>query len=215
MMKIYLIILFLLMQFSVFAQLKSLTYEQSQDISFVEQYTNNTEIDSYISKDGITIGVGDTLIIGKALIDRENYMYDDVFSYIVIGNTKGTRTKEFRSLPHNYSGDKVVVKSLFVVHKKYTGYKLFPKRKKMPLSVNIFVKDLKSNRSLFSYSRKTILDIEEAFSSGEIVNSNALPLRKEAIRILKEKKDLMDLGFITKEEYEILKEKLSPVILQK
>ncbi len=203
------------MQFSVFAQLKSLTYEQSQDISFVEQYTNNTEIDSYISKDGITIGVGDTLIIGKALIDRENYMYDDVFSYIVIGNTKGTRTKEFRSLPHNYSGDKVVVKSLFVVHKKYTGYKLFPKRKKMPLSVNIFVKDLKSNRSLFSYSRKTILDIEEAFSSGEIVNSNALPLRKEAIRILKEKKDLMDLGFITKEEYEILKEKLSPVILQK
>ncbi|MAU36268.1 MAG: hypothetical protein CMD14_02715 [Flavobacteriales bacterium] len=214
-MKIYLIILFLLMQFSVFAQLKSLTYEQSQDISFVEQYTNNTEIDSYISKDGITIGVGDTLIIGKALIDRENYMYDDVFSYIVIGNTKGTRTKEFRSLPHNYSGDKVVVKSLFVVHKKYTGYKLFPKRKKMPLSVNIFVKDLKSNRSLFSYSRKTILDIEEAFSSGEIVNSNALPLRKEAIRILKEKKDLMDLGFITKEEYEILKEKLSPVILQK
>ena len=203
------------MQFSVFAQLKSLTYEQSQDISFVEQYTNNTEIDSYISKDGITIGVGDTLIIGKALIDRENYMYDDVFSYIVIGNTKGTRTKEFRSLPHNYSGDKVVVKSLFVVHKKYTGYKLFPKRKKMPLSVNIFVKDLKSNRSLFSYSRKTILDIEEAFSSGEIVNSNALPSRKEAIRILKEKKDLMDLGFITKEEYEILKEKLSPVILQK
>ena len=214
MMKIYLVILFLLMQFSVFAQLKSLTYEQSQDISFVEQYTNNTEIDSYISKDGITIGVGDTLIIGKALIDRENYMYDDVFSYIVIGNTKGTRTKEFRSLPHNYSGDKVVVKSLFVVHKKYTGYKLFPKRKKMPLSVNIFVKDLKSNRSLFSYSRKTILDIEEAFSSGEIVNSNALPLRKEAIRILKEKKDLMDLGFITKEEYEILKEKFLPVILQ-
>ena len=85
----------------------------------------------------------------------------------------------------------------------------------MPLSVNIFVKDLKSNRSLFSYSRKTILDIEEAFSSGEIVNSNALPSRKEAIRILKEKKDLMDLGFITKEEYEILKEKFLPVILQK
>ena len=202
------------MQFSVFAQLKTLTYEQSKDISFVEQYTNNTEIDSYISKDGITISDGDTLIIGRALIDREKYLYDDVFSYIVIGNTKGTRTKEFRSLPHNYSGTKVVVKSLFVVHKKYTGYKLFPNRKKMPLSVNIFVKDLKSNRSLFTYSRKTILDIEEAFSSGEVVNCNALPSRKEAIRILKEKKDLMDLGFVTKEEYEILKEKLSPVILQ-
>ena len=92
---------------------------------------SNTEIDSYISKDGITIRDGDTLIIGKALIDREKYLYDDVFSYIVIGNTKGTRTKEFRSLPHNYSGSKVVVKSLFVVHKKYTGYKLFPNRKKM------------------------------------------------------------------------------------
>ena len=87
------------MQFSVFAQLKSLTYEQSQDISFVEQYTNNTEIDSYISKDGITIGVGDTLIIGKALIDRENYLYDDVFRILLLEILKEQEQKNLDRFP--------------------------------------------------------------------------------------------------------------------
>ena len=203
------------MSCAALAQVSSLTYNQSQDITFVVHYKNNTLIDSYITKDGLIISLGDTLTIGKAVNERAKYLYDDVFSHIVIGNSRGTRTKEFRPLPHDYSGDKVIVKSLFVTHKRYTGYKLWPNRKKMPLSVNIFVKDLKTNRNILSYSRKTILDIEDALSSGEIINYNALPSRDEAISKLKESKDLMDLGFISQEEYEKLRKKLTPIILEK
>ena len=84
----------------------------------------------------------------------------------------------------------------------------------MPLSVNIFVKKLKGQSSLFSYSRKTILNIENALSSGEIFNKNAPLSREDAIKKLKESKDLMDLDFISKEEYEELRKKLSPIILE-
>ncbi len=127
----------------VFGQQKDLTYDHTQDVKFVEQYKNNTVIDSYTTKDGLIIKIGDTLIIGNAIIKkkkRKKYLFNDVFSYIVIGKTKGTTNKEFKYLPHNYSGNKVIVKSLFVTHEKFTGYKLLPNRKEMPLYVSLFVR---------------------------------------------------------------------------
>ena len=198
------------------AQKEHLTYDQTINIKFVKQYKNNTLIDSYITKDGLTIRVGDTLTIGNAVIDRKKYIFHDVFSHIVIGKTKGATNKEFRYLPHNYSGSKVIVKSLFVTHEKYSGYKLWPNRKEMPLYVSIFVIEAQSGISkIFSHSRKTILDIEKALFSAEIINYNAPLSKEEAIRKLKESKDLMELDFLSKEEYEKLKEKLTPIILEK
>ena len=92
---------------------------------------------------------------------------------------------------------------------------MWPNRRKTPLCVNVFVKNLKGTSSVFSYSRKTILDIERAFSLGEIVNHNPPLSKEEAIKKLKESKDLMELDFLSKEEYEKLREKLTPIILEK
>ena len=61
------------------AQKENITYDQTQDIKFVKQYKNNTLIDSYTTKDGLTIRVGDTLTIGNAVIERKKYMFNDVF----------------------------------------------------------------------------------------------------------------------------------------
>ena len=169
------VILALCLPLFTFAQKESLTYDQTNDIKFAEQYKNNTAIDSYTTKDGLIISTGDTLTIGNAVIERKKYMYHDVFSHIVIGETQGTTNKELRYLPHNYSGNKVIVKSLFVTHEKFTGYKLFSNRKEMPLYVSIFVTEYKSGISkIFSHSRLTILDIEKALSSSEIINYNAV-----------------------------------------
>ena len=173
------IILALFLPLFTLAQKENLTYDQTQDIKFTVQYKNNTVIDSYTTKDGFTIRVGDTLTIGNAVIERKKYMFNDVFSHIVAGKNKGTTNKEFRPLPHNYSGSKVIVKSLFVTHEKFTDYKLWPNRKEMPLYVSVFVKDSRKGFSkILSYSRKTVLDIEKALSSAEILNPNA-PLSKE------------------------------------
>ena len=193
---------------------KNLTYDQTHDIQFAKQYKNNTLIDSYTTKDGLTISVGDTLTIGNAVIERKKYMFNDVFTYIVAGKAKRTTNKEFTHLPHNHSGSKVIVKSLFVTHKKVTGYKLWPNSKKMPLYVSVFVKSpTKGLLKILSQSRKTIVDIEKALSSGEIINYNASLSKEDAIKKLKESKDLMELDLLSKEEYENLKEKLIPIIL--
>ena len=210
--KSYLFIVVFFIPFFVFSQQEYITYDQTQNIKFAEQVKDNTEITSYITRDGLKISIGDTLIIGKAVISRNKYLYNDVFSYIVVGKTKGIKHKEFKSLPHNYSGSKVIIKSIFLTHEKINTFKIWPNRKKMPLSVNMFVKNLKGQSSLFSYSRKTILNIEKALSSGEIFNKNAPLSREDAIKKLKESKDLMELDFISKEEYEELRKKLSPII---
>ena len=205
----------------------NLTYDQTNDIKLVQQYKNNTEIDSYTTKDGLTISIGDTLTIGNAVINRKRYMFHDVFSHIVIGENKVVTNKELRYLPHNYSGSKVVVKSLFVTHEKFTGYKLLPNRKEMPLYVSLFVREYESGISkIFSHSRKTILDIEKALSSGEIINYNT-PLSKDQkrnkledleevnIRKVDGKYDLLlklgklkESGILTEEEFQEEKKKI-------
>ena len=209
-------VFFLLLPLITLAQQESLTYNQTQDIKFVEQYKNNTIIYSYTTKDGLIVSIGDTLTLGNAVIKRKKYMFHDVFSQIVIGRTKGLSKKEYRLLPHKYSGSKVIVKSLFVTHESFTGYKLWPNRKQMPLYVSVFVEGYQDGLSkIFSHSRKTILNIEKALLLGEIINYNAPLSKEEAIRKLKENKDLMELDFLSKEEYQKLKEKLTPIILDK
>ena len=61
-------------------------------------------------------------------------------------------------------------------------------------------------------SKRTVIDLEASLENGEIINPNARMTKEEAIAKLKESKDLMDLGFLSKEEYERLKKKLSPII---
>jgi len=203
-----------------FAQKKNLTYNQTNDIQFCKQYKNNTTIDSYTTKDGLTISIGDTLTIGDPAIERKEYMLSDVFTHIVAGKTGRTTNEKTKHLPHNYSGSKVIVKSLFVTHEKFTGYKLWPNRKKMPLYVSVFVKNTKVKLNLvkklskmLSHSRKTIIDIEKALSSGEILNPNAPLSKEEAIKKLKQSKDLMELDLLSKEEYKEIEERLIPIIL--
>tara|TARA_B100001758_G_scaffold237747_1_gene240130 strand:- start:572 stop:1231 length:660 start_codon:yes stop_codon:yes gene_type:complete len=213
------VIFFLCLPLYIFSQNSHLTYDQANDVNIVKQYKNNTEINSYLTKDGLTIKVGDTLTIGNAVIERKKYMFGDVFSHIVVGKAKGVN-KEFTYLPYNYSGDKVVVKSIFVTHKKETGYVLWTQRNHNPLYVSVFVKNPKSELTsakefskLLSHSRKTIIDIDKALASKEIINPNALLSKEEAIYKLKESKDLMELDLLSKEEYEKLKERLTPIIL--
>ena len=215
------LLLTLFLPLFAFAQPKSLTYNQTQDVNFVEQYKNNTIIDSYTTKDGVIIKIGDTLSIGKAMIKREKYLFNDVFSHIVVGKNKGAINKDTRYLPHNYSGNKVIVKSLFVTHEKFTGYKLRPKRKQMPLYVSAFVIENESGISkIFSHSRKTILDIEKAFSSGEIVSHNAQLSKVQKINklvglegagkydLLLKLGKLKESGILTEEEFQKEKNKI-------
>ena len=201
MIKIIIFILFL--PFFCFAQKEALSYIQTNDIDIVKQYKNNNSIDSYITKSNLTINIGDTLTIGSALIKRKEYLFTDIFTYIVSGKTNGSSKEENIHLPHNYSGSKVVVKSIFVTHERYTGYKLWPKRNEMPLYISIFVRSPQKGFSkMLGYSRMTILDIEKALSSAEIINHNVLLSKRKNENIIIDPKQLN----ITKDyrKYDIL-----------
>ena len=87
----------------------------------------------------------------------------------------------------------------------------------MPLYVSVYVKSANKGDKFTSYfgdSKKTILNIENALIDMEVVNPNAPITREEAIKKLKESKDLMELDMMSKEEYESLRKKLTPIIKQ-
>ena len=149
-------------------------------------------------------------------------MLDDKFKHIVVGKTKGVTGKEFKHLPHGYSGTKGIVQQIFVKHEKYKGYNPLKNRKELPLYVCVFIKNpntaslnsLKGLTDALSINRKTIINFDKALASGEIVNPNKPMSREEAIKKLKESQDLMQLGLISKQEYEKLKDELTQIILQ-
>jgi hypothetical protein len=58
-------------------------------------------------------------------------------------------------------------------------------------------------------------DLLGVLKNGEIINPNRGLTRKEAISKLKESKDLLDLEMITKEEYNLIKKELTPIILKR
>ncbi|MBT4738569.1 MAG: hypothetical protein HOO15_05060, partial [Flavobacteriales bacterium] len=62
------------------------------------------------------------------------------------------------------------------------------------------------------YPRITIIDLEEAFNIGEIINPNPSLTRPEAIRKLKESKDLFEIDMLSEEEYNQIRNKLTPII---
>jgi len=194
-----------------------LTYKQANDIEFSKQYKNNTKFDSYITKYDVKIQIGDTLTIGNAVIKRKSQKYKvgDIFENIFIGNIGGRDMQNYEHLPYDYSGNKVIIHSIYVNHKMYTGYNPFKNRKETPLFVCLFVKPIKDGSiisTILTYPRMTIFNLEESLESEEIVNSNPLLTKSEAIRILKESKDLMELDMLSEEEYLKLKSKLTPII---
>ena len=205
--------------FSSGTSYESLTYEQANDLKFAKQYKNNTKFDSYLTKDDVKIKIGDTLTIGNAFIEGINkkYVPSDVFVNIYIGDIKGRDIENYNHLPYDQSGNKVIVYSIYVKHEKYTGYNPLKNNKETPLYIVLFVKPVKDGivSSILGYPRITILDLEEAFNTGEIINPNPPLTRSEAIIKLKESKDLFDLDLLSEEEYNQIKNKLTPFINNK
>ena len=217
-----LIITLLLLPIFAFSQDLNLTYDQAHNIEFFSKIKNYTKLSSYTTKYGNVIKIGDTLVLGKAKKNKEKYIFDDKYSYVVKDKRRGNNHDDYEFLPHYFSGDKVVVQSIFSTHATSDEYKLWNSRKSQPLYISLYVKNPSKGSGSGSFlstiansSFRTIIDIDKALEYEEIINSNRPLSRSEAIIKLKEQKDLFDLGLISEKEYLELKEKLSPIILKK
>lgn len=200
--------------------LPKLTYQETQDIKTFIDIKNNTSLLEYITANGNSIKPGDTLIIGKPtnaetstfsqgnrrLKSRESKK----FEYIQLGKSKGLSNMiaSFDSegpamAGINFSGEKVLVNEISVYHQG---------SKKKPLNVIIILGEI--NGRAFGFNKYlTLQDAEGALELGEVLLKNPKMTRSEAIAKLKESQDLFELGMISKEAFEQLKEELTPIIM--
>ena len=199
----------------------SITYYQTNDLTFVKEYKNYTQFESYLTKDNVLIEIGDTLQLGNPYIKGVNwkmfgrtYEAGDVFQHIYNGDIKDRNIDKYNKLPYTQSENKVLIHSIYVKHKDYKGYNPIKNKKETPLYIILFVKPFSDGiiSSITGYPRITIVDLEEAFNTGEIINPNPPISRSEAISKLKESKDLFDLDMISEQEYNELRKKLTPII---
>lgn len=146
----------------------------------------NIECDIYLAKDGHSYKVGDTLKIGRPSSNK-------TFAFISTGSAMGG----FDPLEINQSGKNTIIKKIYVNGTKKSGFYI----------------SIKGSGACGICPNNIITEFEEAIATNEIQSKGMT--REQAIAKLKEAKDLVDLGMMSKEEYEKLKVELTPLIINK
>ena len=104
-------------------------------------------------------------------------------------------------LPATSQGRVLIVESISVSHTKLS--------KKSPLIVTLITRDPDIPDLA---SKNMITDLEHALLLGEIISPNEPMSREAAIKKLKESKELLDLELISQQEYDKIKDELTPII---
>ena len=228
------VVIIIFISASIYSQKKELvklTYEQSQEIEFFRKIKNKTNVKEYITANKNSIKIGDTLVIGKptssesstrtntAAAGRSNFgiarsksrtVNKKTFEFIKMGRPAGfgsimtaMRGEAAIMAGNNFSGDIVIVKEMKAYHKG---------SKKKPLYV-VMVLGETNGRAFGINKYLSVMNTELSIETGEILLKNRKMTREEAIRKLKESKELLDLNVITKKEYDDLMKKLKPIII--
>jgi hypothetical protein len=179
-------ILLLSVSSTILAQ-KTITYDEMKTIT--KGAFENIECDVYTAKDGFSYKVGDTLKIGRPSTNK-------TFAFITTGGTaaalSGTAPEP---LNVNSSGTNTIIKKIAVGGTKKMGFKIYV-----------------VGKGNCGICPNNMIDFEEALATGEIQSKGMS--REQAIAKLKEAKDLVDLGMMSKEDFEKLKSELTPIIIK-
>jgi hypothetical protein len=199
-MKKIILIITLLLGNVVFGQ-RSLTSSEAKDLEITSGFRNGDEILEFTLEDGNVIKKGSEFIIGTPL-NPTTFTYTRI--YVGYYNLFSEILSPSITLNSSFKGTKVVVETLKVNRQKL--------KRKSELMILAYVYD-PAMSSLLGEKRRTIVDLELALSTGEVVNPNQKMTREQAIVKLKESKDLLDLGLLTQEEYDKIKSELTPIIM--
>ena len=178
-----------------------MTSSEAKDLEITAGFRNGDEILEFTLEDGNVIKKGSEFIIGTPL-NPTTFTYTRI--YVGYYNLLSELLSPSIVLNSSFKGTKVIVESLKVNRQKL--------KRKSELMILAYVYD-PAMSSLFGEKRRTIVDLELALSTGEVVNPNQKMTREQAIGKLKESKDLLDLGLLTQEEYDKIKSELTPIIM--
>lgn len=179
------------------------------DIEWSKKYKNNEMFYAIKLKDGSVLKVGDAISLGKPTgtntIAQKNMgllsgsvSTTTTFQYVMFGRIGLSAMMGAQYLPSSFQNVSVRIKEIKGSHTSLVG------SRNSPLSYWLIL-DLGT-------SVASVLNIDLALVNGELINPNRPLNRTEAIAKLKEQKDLLDLGMVTKDDFDKLKDKLSPII---
>jgi hypothetical protein len=207
--------------------LQTLTYEECNTSSFFEHIRNGTQVAQYVSANGTVLNLGDTLVLSmpggsEAVTDvvatgghhvaistgRTNVRAQ--YSTIIMGKPAGFGNiiNAMNGMQADYvSAD---MQGEFVVISEMSVYHDGGRRK--PLELTVLLGE-PNGRAFGIYKYMSITDYEASVIRGEIKPLHAPLTRDEALAKLREAKDLFDLGLLSEEEYNNMRDELSPIIL--
>jgi len=179
----------------------TLDYNRFKEDGYLKQYRNNHQFAAMKMLDGSFIKAGDKITIGKPssmnTIAQRNVglasgsiSQVSAFNFVTWGRVGLSVMSGMQYLPASYVNKKATIKEI-----------------KKGWTIIYFGDD---ERAV-----STIMNVLEAVNTGEVINPNHTMTRDEAIAKLKEQKDLLDVGMVTKEEFEKLKIELTPFIIVK
>tara|TARA_B100000902_G_C26929032_1_gene725442 strand:+ start:13 stop:720 length:708 start_codon:yes stop_codon:yes gene_type:complete len=229
-------LILLTIPFLAFCQKKQvdvMTYEQTQDINYFIKIKNNTKLNEYVTINGNSVKLGDTLIIGNptsssSFATSYGNAYATQYGATLNSSTRASNRKEFEFIQMGrpagfgalmsasagqgptmagiqYKNEKVRVEEMKVYHKG---------SKKKPLNVTIILGEI-NGRAFGVNKYMTVQNTEFAIESGELFLLNRKMTRDEALAKLKEAKELFELDLMSEEEYNKLRTELAPIITGK
>jgi len=188
-MKKVLIVLTLVLGTLVSNGQKRITFEEMK--TFTKSMFEAADFDEYVGVDGHTYKIGDTLKIGRPSSNKTFAFIDQSFG--ALSMIAGTPPE---AVTASSSGTNSIIKRIYVVGTKRMGYKIY------------FI-----GKGWIGMGPQYYINVEEAIAVGELKSFGMN--RDEAITKLKEQKELFDLGMVTKEDFEKIKNELTPFIIKK
>lgn len=185
-------------------KIQKITHEDFNKSQLIDKYSEASSIGKYIDINGDIYKKGDTLVIGKPSGISSSYnqttgLTTKLFESIIYGTGAGTLLKGIRFGDDYLSGQKIVIDEI-----------VLSKRIK-----SVWMYTLPVNEKLLLVDKYLSISLDKALATKEIINPRAKLTKETAIALLKEKKELLDLGLIKQEEYDKVKNELAPIILNK
>lgn len=198
---------FVITGFAQAQKIDSVAVMKESDLTkeFFSDKNRGVKVGEFILNDGNSLKVGDIIKIGKPSGVDYNIGFtgkkEAAYDHIMLGTPQGSLLKGIR-----YASTSDVENKEFKVIRIASGYGMG--------NATIMSTMIPYNHKLAVDKYITVMYLNKSIANGEILLANMKMTKDEAIRILEEKKKLMDLGLIPKDEFEKFREELKPIILQ-
>ena len=188
-----------------FSEMDTLRYETMVDKQESKNFKTGMDIKVYIASDKNSYTIGDTLVLENPTGESQSaFSKKRNFNYVFYGKPSGTLLKGLRYVEEEYKDYKLTIEKI-QFNKGTFGLENY---------VFFYVKPLPNSKFTLLDNYITVTMVDNAIAKNEIKPlKNTKPLtRDEAINLLKKKKEEVELGISTQEEYDKLKETLTPII---